>query len=193
MFSLEKPKVYDRALVSVANLAQLSANWDKRRAVVDQLLRASESVVLNLGEVVKMLFGLRRSWEGDQLHEGRVDYEVQESWLFAHERLEAYQRSLRLVEWFHALPGGAELSSRWFRQIDKAVTSVVLNIAEGNGRRIEADHRQFLKLAESSMMKAGTYIQLCQRTGHIEAESAQRGLVLLDGAALLVRGLARSS
>ena len=33
----------------------------------------------------------------------------------------------------------------------------------------------------------------CQRTGAIGAELAQRGLVLLDGVALLVRGLARTS
>jgi hypothetical protein len=59
------------------------------------------------------------------------DYTVQASLLFAHERLEAYQSSLLVVVWFHAVPGGAELSRRWFRQIDKAVTSVVLNIAEG--------------------------------------------------------------
>ena len=36
MFSLEKLKVYERALASVAGLAQLSATWDKRHAVVDQ-------------------------------------------------------------------------------------------------------------------------------------------------------------
>jgi four helix bundle protein len=240
MFALEKLKVYERALASVAGLAQLSTNWDKRHAVVDQLLRASESVVLNLAEgarlrggpqrqhtldysigsalecaacldvaqrkqlvsppeafrekkalceVVKMLYGLRRSWAGDQLQEESGDYTVQTSLLFAHERLEAYQSSLLVVEWFHALPGGAELSTRWFRQIDKANTSVVLNIAEGNGRRIEADHRKFLDLAESSVIKASTYIQLCQRTGEMKAESAQRGLVLLDRVALLVRGL----
>ena len=94
-----------------------------------------------------------------------------------------------MVEWLHALPGGAQLSTRWFRQIDKAVTSVVLNIAEGNGRRIEADHRKFLELAESSIIKVSTYIQLCQRTGEMKAESAQRGLDLLDRVALLVRGL----
>jgi four helix bundle protein len=109
MFSLEKLKVYERALASVARLAQLSTNWDKRHAVMDQLLRASESVVLN--------------------------------------------------------------------------------IAEGNGRRIEADHRKFFELAEASLVKVGTYIQLCQRTGEIKAENGQRGLVLLDRVALLVRGL----
>jgi four helix bundle protein len=138
-----------------------------------------------------MLYGLRRSWEGDRLHEGCGKYEAQESWLFAHERLEAYQGSLLLVEWFHALPGGAELPCRWFRQIDKAITSVVLNIAEGNGRRIGSDHGQFLELAESSVMKAATYVQLCRRTGDIDAESAQRGLGVLDRVARLVRGFSQ--
>ena len=244
MFSLEKLKVYERALDSVARLTQLSANWDKRHAVVDHLLRASESVVLNLAEgarlrgssrrqhmldysigsalecaacldiaqrkqfvvplesvrekkalceVVKMLYGLRRSWTGDQLQEGSGEYTVEESFLFAHERLEAYQSSLLVVEWFQKSPGGAELSTRWLRQIDKALTSLVLNIAEGNGRRIAADHRQFLELAESSVMKVSTYIQLCQRTGEMKAESGQHGLFLLDRVALLVRGLARNT
>jgi hypothetical protein len=54
MFSLEKLKVYDRALASVATLSQLSASWDKRHAVVDQLLRASESVVINLAEGARL-------------------------------------------------------------------------------------------------------------------------------------------
>lgn len=78
-----------------------------------------------------MLFGLRRAWKGDELHEDAEPYQVRESWLFAHERLEAYQCSLKVVAWLHALPGGAELSTRWFRQLDKAATSVVLNLAEG--------------------------------------------------------------
>lgn len=60
MFSLEKLKVYERALASVAGLAQLSANWDKRHAVVDQLLRASESVVLNLAEGARLRGGPQR-------------------------------------------------------------------------------------------------------------------------------------
>ena len=54
MFSLEKLKVYDRALACVARLAQLTARWHKRHAVVDQLLRASESVLLNLAEAARL-------------------------------------------------------------------------------------------------------------------------------------------
>ena len=240
MYSLEKLKVYDRALGSVASLTQLAAPWDKRHAVVDQLLRASESVVLNIAEgarlqncpqrqhlldyalgsafecaacldvaqlkhwvgssevlqhkkdlceVVKMLYGLRRSWAAAEFREETDAYNLQEPCLFAHERLEAYQHGLQVVRWFDGLPDGADLSTRWLRQMDKAITSVVLNIAEGNGRRIETDRRKFLELAESSIIKVATYIHLCQRTGEVAPDTAHLGLGSVDRVTLLVRGL----
>jgi len=46
----KKLKRHERALASVAGLVKLSANWDKGHAVVEQLLHASESVVLDLAE-----------------------------------------------------------------------------------------------------------------------------------------------
>jgi four helix bundle protein len=44
----------------VANLALLSAHWDRRHAVADQLLRASESVVMNIGEGARLRNGPQR-------------------------------------------------------------------------------------------------------------------------------------
>lgn len=241
MFSLEKLKVYDRALGCVASLTQLSAPWNKRHAVADQLLRASESVILNiveaarlrgsgkrqhvldyalgsalecaacldiaqikqfvpasevldqkkpLCEVVKMLVGLRRSWAEDRLHEDSADYEAEETHLFSHERLQAYRTSLELVDWFHRLAGGPELSSRLFRQIDKASTSVVLNLAESNGRPLNADRGQFLDTAESSVVKVAAYVDLGQRMGELEPAQRAVGIALADQTAILVRGLA---
>ena len=83
------------------------------------------------------------------------------------------------------------LSSRAgpFRQIDKAATSLVLNIAEGNGRRLEGDRWTFSETAESAVVKAGAYLPLRRRTGAVEASSGEEGMALLDRAALLVRGL----
>ena len=54
MFSLDKLKVYDKALTNAASLAQHSRSWDQRHAVTDQLLRASESFVLNLAEGARL-------------------------------------------------------------------------------------------------------------------------------------------
>ena len=71
-----------------------------------------------------------------------------------------------------ALPGGKDLSCRLCRQIDEGVTSVVLNIAEGNGRYSELDHRRFLDLAEGSAVKVAAYLDLAvQKRALVQAES----------------------
>ena len=68
MFSHERLKVYDKALVCVANLGRHAALWDKRHAVVEQLQRASESIVLNIAE------GARRWGSGSKQHQ--LDYAI---------------------------------------------------------------------------------------------------------------------
>ena len=47
MFPHEKLHVYGKALAFVAAASAFSSSWDKRHAVVDQLDRASESLLLN--------------------------------------------------------------------------------------------------------------------------------------------------
>lgn len=243
MFSHQNLKVYDKALVSVANLAQRSASWDKRHSVVDQLLRASESIILNLAEgarhwsaghkqhsldyaigsalesaacldiallkqcllpdaalsekrllceIVKMLVGLRKSWAEAALHEDFLPYDCHPVALFPHERLDVYQVSLDFMRWFHALPAGAELSSRLYRQVDKAATSVVLNIAERNGRYLEGDRRSFLDIAESSAVKAAAFLDLCVHKAELDPGQRDCGVQLLGRIAMMLRGLSLS-
>jgi four helix bundle protein len=247
MFSHDKLNVYQKALESVARLAQHCALWDKRHSVADHLLRASESIVLNIAEgarlrsggskqhvldyamgsalecsacldiavtkqfllpdlargekhslceVVKMLMGLRSSWEKEQLREEPAEYKSQpapgaKDCLFPHERLDAYQVGLECMRWFQGLPAGAELSSRLYRQVDKAVTSVVLNIAEGNGRYPEGDRRRFLDIAQSSAVKAAAYLDLCERNAELETAQRQRGTGLLGRIALMAGVMSR--
>jgi four helix bundle protein len=244
MFSHHKLIVYEKALACVTSLAKHSALWDKRHAVVEQLARASESVVLNLvegvrlwsstnkqhwldyaigsalecaacldiavikqflscelvieekrslNEVVKMLVALRRSWGGAQLQEDAGPYRSNACTLFAHERLDAYQVGLDFMRWFHSLPAGSELSNRLYRQVDKSATSVILNIAESNGRYAQADRRKFLDTAESSAVKAATYLDLCQSKAELDLIQRERGIELLGRVALMIRGLTSSS
>src|SRR5438094_8051168 len=83
--------------------------------------------------------------------------------LFHHESLDVYQVGLDFVRLFVGLPGGGELSDRLCREIDKSATSVVLNVAEGNGRYSELDHRRFLEIAAASSVKAAAYLDLYQQ------------------------------
>ena len=64
------------------------------------------------------------------------------------------------------------------------------DIAESNGRYPEADRRKFLDIAESSAVKAATYLDLCQSKGELDAEQKERGLELLGRMALMLWGLA---
>jgi four helix bundle protein len=119
-------------------------------------------------EITKMLIGLRRAWSesGESvLHEDPVEYAVKAEPsearpLFNHERLDVYRVSLRFMRWFVALGPAQELTAP-FRPVDKAATSVVLNIAEGNGRYARLDHKRFLQVAQSSAIKAAAHLDLC--------------------------------
>ena len=249
MLSHHKLKVYGKGVAVVASLGQHLVQWDKRHAVVDQLGRASESIVLNLvegvrlrrsaqkqqlldyavgsalecaacvdiavikqflapelgalekgslGEVVRMLVGLRRSWEKDLLQEDPPVYggsvRAEPPWLyFAHEPLEVYQVSLSLMRWFNALPSGAELASRLYRQVDKAATSLILNLAEGYGRTWEGDRLRFFETAESSTVKAAAYLDLCVAKAELEIEQREPGMDLLTRIVLMLRALYGSS
>ena len=66
-----------------------------------------------------------------------------------------YQVGLDFVRWFIGLPGARDLSGRLCREIDKSATSVVLNVAEGNGRYSELDHWRFLEIAAASAACCG--------------------------------------
>ena len=247
MLSHEKLKVYGKGLAVVASLAQHSAAWDKRHAVVDQLCRASESIVLNLAEgarlrrppqkqqildyavgsalecaacldiavikqllgpelatrekrslceVVRRLVGLRRSWERSAFREESPAFGAaspeQPGWYFAHEPLEVYQAGLSFMRWFNGLPAGAELASRLYRQVDKAATSLLLNMAEGYGRTGEGDRLRFLETAEASAVKAAAYLDLCESKAELDAEQRQPGIDLLGRVVLMLRALSGS-
>ena len=148
-----------------------------------------------LCEIVKMLVGLRKSWAAGELREESPEYGGGEGWaqsgpLFGHERLDVYQTALEFMRWFNTLPAGATLCSRLYRQVDKVATSLILNIAEGNGRYPEEDRRRFLDIAEASAVKAAAYLDLCQRKEGLDEAQRQGGIELLLGVSRMLRGLA---
>ena len=178
MLSYQKLKVYGKGLAVVASLAKHSAAWDRRHAVVDQLCRAAESIVLNLAEGAR----LRSPAQKQQLR----------GWYFAHEPLEVYQAGLSFMSWFNGLQAGAELATRLYRQVDKAATSMILNLAEGYGRTGEGDRLRFLDMAEGSAVKAAAYLDLCVSKAELDAEQRTPGMELLGRVGLMLRALSGS-
>jgi four helix bundle protein len=142
-----------------------------------------------LCEIVRMLVGLRKSWAGPGLCEESSPYGYHPVVIFPHEHLDVYQVGVEFMRWFHALPAGAELSSRLLRQVDKAATSIILNIAERNGRYPEGERQSFLDIAEASTVKAAAYLDLCAHKAELEPDQRECGVQLLGRIALMLRGL----
>jgi four helix bundle protein len=115
-----------------------------------------------LCEITKMLIGLRKAWSQSIAREEPPAYPTESlkdgpEPLFHHEGLEVYRAALGFMEWFVSRTATKELSNRLFRQLDEAGTSVVLNIAEGNGRYADLDHHRFLQIAQSAAVKAAVF------------------------------------
>jgi len=111
-------------------------------------------------EITRMLIGLRKAWLQNVMSEEPSPYQAEPSTpefevLFHHESLDVYQVGLDFMRWFVSLPGGRELSDRLCREVDKSATSVVLNVAEDNGRYSELD--------QASAVKAAVYLDLYQK------------------------------
>jgi four helix bundle protein len=115
-----------------------------------------------LAEVVRMLFGLRRSWMSRGARETSPRYEKEEP-LFPHEKLDVYEVGLAFTSWLNQRDICQKLNEKLFGKLDRAATSVVLNIAEGNDRFAELDRNRFLNEANRAAVRASAYLDIAVR------------------------------
>jgi four helix bundle protein len=73
---------------------------------------------------------------------------MREIW-FDHEKLEVYQESLAFVAWLSELLEEKTRLGDVKDQLDRASNSIVLNIAEGNGKYSQKDRCRFLDSANA--------------------------------------------
>lgn len=109
--------------------------------------------------------------------------------MFDHERLRAYQEALRFAAWveplLEKLP--ARLSTR--DQLDRASTSVVLNIAEGNGKRSHPDRCRYFDIARGSVLESAACLDVLVARRILGSSEVAEGKTLLLGVVSLVAGL----
>ena len=108
---------------------------------------------------------------------------------FDHEKLRAYQQALRFVAWagpiIESLP--TKLSAR--DQLERASTSIVLNIAEGNGKRSHPDRCRYFDIARGSALECAACLDVLVVRGKLGAETAAVGKEILLGVVSLLAGL----
>ena len=101
--------------------------------------------------------------------------------MFDHERLEVYQRAVEVVAWAGELLD-ADLARRGqsaVKQLDRASTSVPLNIAEGNGKRSSADRARYLDIARGSALESAACLDVLVARKLLQTDRVLAGKSLL--------------
>ncbi len=146
-----------------------------------------------LQQIVRMLVGLIRS-QGLELREETDQYKTvadkqQDAVYFEHERLEVYRLGLSFVGWAHAGIQEHEAGVRRRRKLDGLGTSIVLNIAEGNGRVAPADHRNFIDIAHRAAIKAALQLDLVRAKGITVSVDLETGKQMLGSIVRMLLGM----
>jgi four helix bundle protein len=79
---------------------------------------------------------------------------------FDHEKLHVYHVSLAFMTWATELISKAEAKAAVKDQLDRASTSVPLNIAEGNGKFAIRDRCRFIDIARGSALECAAYLDV---------------------------------
>ncbi len=161
----ERLRVYDKALSFVRLIAPEVDLWPAIYSIRDQIDRAMESVITNL---------VKAAWIQPSPH---AVYHLECSLGSVFECAACIDIALirKLID--------QEIASG---RKDEASTSLLLNIAEGNGRFSQLDQRLFIGRAQEAGVKLAAYLDL---VSPIETESTDAAKSLLHEVMAMLGGL----
>ncbi|MCP5517210.1 MAG: four helix bundle protein [Verrucomicrobiales bacterium] len=113
--------------------------------------------------------------------------------LFDHEKLEVYRASLAFVEWLKPVLQKLPKSLSVSNQLDRASTSIPLNIAEGNGKFTGADRCRFFDIARGSALESAAALDVLVAKQRCAQEEVAVGKERLRGIVSMLVGLIRSN
>jgi len=112
---------------------------------------------------------------------------------FDHEKLDAYKKALAFAEWAEPVLERLPKSVAVQNQLDRARTSIVLNIPEGNGRFTSADRCKFFDIARGSALECAGCLDLIFIKKLLSEVELDAGKALLKDIVSLLIGLIRSN
>ena len=112
---------------------------------------------------------------------------------FDHEKLHAYQHSLAFLKWvtplLDTLPGRLSVAD----QLDRASTSIPLNIAEGNGKYTSADRCRFFDNARGSALECSAALDVLIAKGKATEQEVVSGKDILFQVVATLVGLIKAN
>jgi four helix bundle protein len=99
---------------------------------------------------------------------------------FDHEKLDVYREAIAFCAWTGELLNAITAKAAAKDQLDRASTSIPLNIAEGNGKFSAKDRARFLEIARGSALECAAALDVLvarKLAGLEQIESAKENLV----------------
>jgi len=156
--------------------------------------------------IVRMLVGLMRTSSSDRLHETDASYGSAQQRgssanspdsltpaFFDHEKLKVYQESVRFIDWTTPVLKDIPESYSLWSKLDRSSTSIVLSIAEGNGKFTNLDRCRFFEAARSSALGASACLDALTAKGILPEPVMNSGKEFLLGIIPMLGGLIRSN
>lgn len=112
---------------------------------------------------------------------------------FDHEKLNVYQRSLQFVVWVAEVLERIPARLAAHGQLDRAATSIPLNIAEGNGRYSASDRCHFFDIARGSALECAAALDVLVAKKVLTEKEIEPGKAHLIEIVNMLVGLIRSN
>jgi four helix bundle protein len=111
---------------------------------------------------------------------------------FDHEKLNVYQASLAFITWATELISKVDAKAAVKDQLDRASTSVPLNIAEGNGKFAIKDRCRFLDFARGSALECAACLDVLVAKELLDEAAVRSGKQQLFEIVSMLMGLINS-
>jgi len=112
---------------------------------------------------------------------------------FDHDKLNAYQTSPKFVSWAETILDTIPKSLSAWSQLDRASTSIPLNIAEGNGKFTSADRCRFFDNARGSALECAGCLDVLVAKRKLQDEGIVPGKEMLRQVVSMLVGLIKSN
>ncbi len=109
--------------------------------------------------------------------------------MFDHEKLHVYQSAIHFITWLQDIMKLIPKKHAVHDQLDRASTSIVLNIAEGNGKTLSRDRCRYLDIARGSAFECAAALDILVAKGIVQEEEIQEGKLILKEIVSMIIGL----
>ncbi len=109
-----------------------------------------------------------------------------------HEKLLVYKKTLNFYAWSESVLKNIPKSSVLYSQFEKASLSILLNIAEGNGKYYGKDKSKYFDIAKSSCLECSACLDAMFVKNYIDENTLTDGKYYLEEIVKMLIGLIKN-